>query len=572
MAQRPPALSRHGSSNVEERTTPRERSRSRGRSAQEWSHIKLSQKFAYRSLDKVEGTVEHASFAEAERVKCHLVGTCYITETRFRDGTYREVEREWEFLRLTKRYELEAGDAVTKFWFRLPETLLETVCPLQNPFHLLLPPTVGCEREDGLDDMSPKHPTPAQIEYVIQAELYKGRDLLKRYRQPFRVAPRHFTTPGTSNPPPEYNSVVHVEQEVTRAVGGKIGRFEITLRQPPALLTSLESHQQTSRVPITLEFHSTTTKPPKIVAVNLKLLAITSARSEHILEGTRDQARRAVECRLNRCEFSKANAPSWMPSRPGVYTTEMVLPVTICGDGYVAVPEFESCLVDRTYRLALKFELVPVTGLPLNACRLKFPVWIMADEFYGIPSETAAGVPIKMRKRYALPDDYQRDEEGPAGSLPKYEDTLAALTERVDMVGLGSIPSARFPSTLDGTPQEHNVVSARYREPPSMQAPFRYRGQEPDYWESQHHRLAVGGQAAPGPGNAWRIYESDHRAGSSRPVQAVVVPQTVEGVEPVVTDADDPNRVPEWLRKERERDAANDTPEASRPASPENQN
>lgn len=635
-------LRRAGSAPLDE-SVDRARSRSRGRGsvagrggAHDWSHIKLSQKYAYRSLDKVEGTVEHASFPEADRIKIHLVGSCYITEARFVNGTYRDIEREWEFLRLTKRYELDdeiegqdlgggSRPVLTKFWFRLPESLLETACPLQNPFHLLLPPTVGCEREDGLDDMSPRHPTPAQIEYVIQAELYHGRELLRRFRQPFRVAPRHFTVPGTMNPPPEYDSEVRVDGEVTRAVGGKIGKFEIALPRPPALLTSLESHQQTTRVPITLEFHSTTSRPPKISAVNLKLVAITSARSEHILEGMGEQqAKRAIECRLNRCEFSKANTPNWLPARPGVYTTEIDLPVTVCGTGYVAIPEFESCLVDRTYRLALKFELVPATGLPLNACRLKFPVWIMADEFYGIPSETPDGIPVKLRKRYAPPDEYlqNRDTEEPAGSLPKYEDTIAAaINDRFGELGLGgpAVPTAHFPSTADGLEaadgnelaarQVQQLAAARFRGPPTVQAPFRYRGQEPDYWESQHHRLAVAGQTA--PCNAWRAYEGSSSrpprpaaaaATSSRPTTTTQPqPQPLEGVEPLASpsDADDPDREPAWVRKERERAAeealrrerggvlpsasavlargrppasrfaTNSTPEPSHPASPE---
>ncbi|BFZ55980.1 hypothetical protein PYCC9005_003021 [Savitreella phatthalungensis] len=620
-----------------ERDRSRSRSRTRAPESREWSHITLDQKYAYRSLDKVQGEVEHATLPEADRVKIHLVGTCYITENRFVNGAYRDIEREWEFLRLTKKYELDATlsssnegtssgactpvagvtrPVLTKFWFRLPETLLETVCPLQMPYHLLLPPTLGTDRDDGLDDMSPRHPTPAEIEYTIQAELLRGRELLKRYTQPFRVAPRHFTVPGTFNPPPDYDSSVTVEQDVTRTVGGKIGSFRIVLPRPPALLSSLEEHQMTTRVPFTLEFHSTTSKPPKISAIGLKLIAITSVRSEHILEGGQDDSKRAIECRLNRWEYAKDRQPTWLAARPGVYTTELEVPVTICGKGYVAVPEFESCLVDRTYRVVMKFELTGSSGggIPINACRIRIPVWIFADEYYGIPSEQQDGKPIKMRRRYAPPDDYydsMNGQDAEPGSLPKYEDSLlAAINDRIDQVSLSAARRPTAPPARDGSvdnveaARRLQLAAARHRDPPTIQAPFRFHGQEPDYWESQSHRTAVGGQCAPvrhssysgfslgsalGAGTEGRARTRETSA-ATPPSRVSSVPAEIEGIEPVNSPSDDPDREPAWQVKEREeqrrqrqiglqeqvdrararrRATESETPQASRPVSPE---
>ena len=64
------------------------------------TRIQLSQSYAYRSLDKVCGTVNHASI-DADRVKIHLTGTTYILHSRFINGAYRPVEKSWEFLKLT---------------------------------------------------------------------------------------------------------------------------------------------------------------------------------------------------------------------------------------------------------------------------------------------------------------------------------------------------------------------------------------------------------------------------------------------------------------------------------------
>lgn len=483
--------------------------------------IQLDQVYAYRSLDKVSGSVNHSG-ALADRIKVHLTGTSYISHQRFLNGSYRMVEKSWEFLKLTQKLSLVADSSTTTvFSFRLPEALLESSCPLRNALHLLLPPTLGCKRDDGLDDLTPKDATSTRIEYCIIVELSFEGQPVQSWRKPFRVAPRHFATPHTMNPPPGYDEIVHVEEDVHRSVGGKIGVFKLTCQQPPALLSSLEEHQLTTMVRLTVEFHSITSPPPKIQGIGVKIRAITRSRVEHLLEGQEDLSRHA-DLRLNKVVFSKNTAPTWRPSRPGVWSTDLEVPVTLCPKGYVAIPEFESCLIDRHYRLTLKFELSPTAGLPLAETRLTIPTWIMADEYYGLPEK---GHPVKFNARFLPPKDIGDD---PVGSLPVYEDTyLSNLAE-----------NEALPPVVVG-------------DQGTRAAPFSLSGREPDYFARPRATYPpragpsrtsdIGGSGAAGAHGRRRQQQQQDDA-------------TIEGVE--LTDAEEERneatRVPAWMAKELE--------------------
>lgn len=475
-------------------------------------HISLDQPYAYRSLDKVSGSLNHAHL-QADRIKVHLTGTSYIAQQRFVDHQYRKVEKSWEFLKLTKEIHLTPETSTTTFAFRLPEALLETQCPLRNHFHLLLPPTVGCERDDGLDDLSPKDSTNARIEYNIVSEYFKDGHLLQSMNKPFRVAPRHFATPGSINPPPGYDETLVIESDVQRAIGGKTGSLKIVLQQPPALLSSLEEHQLTTKVPLTVEYHSTSQGPPKLLSIAVKLRATTHSRTEHLLEGD-DDISRSTELRLNKVTFSKHASPVWRPLRPAVWVTDLDLPVTLCPKGYVAIPEFNSCLVDRSYTLLLKFDLSPQSGLPLSETRLSFRVWIMADEYYGIPSEARPGMPVKHIPRYQIPRDLELE---PRGSLPTYEDTV--LTNLA--------PSTHVPPIV--------VASTS-----TASAPFSLQGREPDYFVTRAR-----GQNRNNNNN--NNNNTDVHGGA------------IEGVEPEIEPEDEGSRVPSWQAKEEERLNRRDT-------------
>lgn len=477
--------------------------------------IQLDQLFAYRSLDKVSGSINHSGLL-VDRIKVHLTGTAYISHQRFINGSYRNLDKSWEFLKLTKKLHL-APDAstTTLFGFRLPEALLETHCPLRNPFHLLIPPTIGCKRDDGLDDLSPKDPTNARIEYTIVAELFFENQQCQTFRKPFRVAPRHFSSPHTMNPPPGYDEVITAEADIHRSIGGKAGSLKIVRQTPPAVLSSLEEHQITTRVPLTVEFHSITMSPPKIQAIGIKLRAMTQSRTEHLLEGQED-VKRFTETRLNRLAFGKHTAPVWRPTRPGVWSSDIEIPVTLCPKGFVAMPEFESCLIDRHYALILKFEMSATSGLPVSETRLTIPVWIMADEYYGIPSEARPGVPVKQMRRFEVPQDVEMD--GP-GSLPMYEDT--------------------YLSNLANATQAGPVVVG---DQGTRSAPFSLSGLEPDYFaRPRAHAPRTAGSSSSGQG------PSRPRRGSGR--------MTLEGIEPVEEqeEEDENARVPAWLQKELER-------------------
>ena len=434
--------------------------------------ITLDSEYAYRSLDKVKGTIDHADIA-ADKIKVHLTGTTYISQTRFIGNAYRIVEKNWEFLKLSQKCFLEPGSSSSSlFSFRLPEALIESACPLRNPFHLLIPPTIGCKREDGLDDLSPKDPLNARIEYAIIAEMYKDGELLQTHKEPFRVAPRHFTSPQTMNPPPGYDEVIIREGDVSKAIGGKIGTLKIQLQQPPALLSSLEEHQITTPVPLNVEFHSVTSQPPRIMSIGIKLTAATASRIEHLLEGSIDDVKRYTETRLNKLSFSKSSAPNWLNARPGVFVTNFDLPVTLCSKGSVAIPEFESCLVTRSYSLTLKFEFhLPGSTIPVSEVRLKIPVWVMADEYYGIPSESKdnGGVPIKNRRRWEIPQDINEDRN----SLPNYEDTY--LTNYAVQAPAQHQQGTVTPPVIVGNEG-------------TRAAPFSLQGREPEYFMNSSRR------------------------------------------------------------------------------------
>lgn len=469
-------------------------------------HIVLDQLYAYRSLDKVSGTIQHPNI-QADRIKVHLVGTTHVSQQRFVEHQYRNVEKTWEFLRLTQRLVL-ASDAshTTVFSFRLPEALLETQCPLRNEFHILLPPTVGCPRDDGLSDLSPKDAANSRIEYQIVAEFLKDNNVVHTMSRPFRVAPRHFATPGSMNPPPGYDESLVIEADVHRSLGGKLGSIKTVLQQPPALLTSLEEHQLTTAVPLTIEYCSTSQGPPKIHSISIKIIAYTHTRTDHLVEGGEDMCH-SVELRLNKLDFRKHTYPVWRPIRPAVWATDLELPVTLCPKGYVAVPEFSSCLMDRRYELTLKFDMSPQSGLPLSETRMKIPVWIMADEYYGIPSEARPGVPIKHQRRFQMPDDLSND---PQGSLPTYQDnylTNLAVSTHAPAVVVGD--AAMVP------------------------APFSLQGREPGYFD-----------------RARRTRRTDPSGNG-----------TIDGVEPEQDEeeSDEANRVPSWQVKEEEQRVAGAT-------------
>lgn len=515
--------------------------------------IQLDQVYAYRSLDKVSGLIDHANIS-ADRLKVHLVGTTHINQQRFISGAYRTVEKSWDFLRLTKKLAL-APDAspTTVFSFRLPEALLETHCPLRNPFHLLLPPTVGTKREDGLNDMSPRDPVNAKIEYTIVAEFFRDGVSIHKMRKPFRVAPRHFASPHTMNPPPGYDEIMSVEEEVHRTIGGKVGSLKIVGQQPPALLTSLEEHQITTRVPLTVEFHSNvSTPPPKIQGIGIKLRATTNSRVEHMLEEGED-VRRFTDVRLNKIVFSKNSGPVWRPAhRPRVWLADLEIPVTLCPKGFVAIPEFESCLVDRRYALTLKFELAS-TGIPLSETRVTIPAWIFADEYYGIPSEARPGVTVKTMKRFSVPLDVEA--EGP-GSLPNYEDS--------HLLNLAS-----------GQAQGPVIVG----DEGTSAAPFSLTGREPDYFARPTAVAAAAGAAAanavgatteggrprnhylPGVNGAHQTVPSQSPFGA-RSSTTTTTTMELEGIDPTEQDVgggggvgdgdpvvDEETRVPAWMLK-----------------------
>lgn len=491
--------------------------------------IQLDSDYAYRSLDKVRGKIDHSGI-EADKIKLHLIGTTFIAQTRFVSNAYRVFEKEWEFLKLSQKCVLESTSSTSSlFSFRLPEALIEGVCPLRNPFHLLLPPTIGCKREDHLDDLSPKDPVNARIEYAIVAEIYKAGELVQTFREPFRVAPRHFTSPQTMNPPPGYDETINLEGDVTRAIGGKIGVLKLKLQQPPGLLSSLEAHQLTTSVPLAVEFHSITSQPPRIMSIGIKLLAVTSSRTEHLLEGSGDDVRRTTEARLNKLAFSKSSAPTWTNARPGVFATNFELPVTLCPKGFVAIPEFESCLVTRSYSLMLKFEFnLPGSSLPLSELRMKLPTWVFADEFYGIPSEEASrpgAVPIKNRRRWEVPQDINEDRS----SLPNYEDTY--LTN----VAVPEGSSRRHPA------QAAAAAPVIIGNEGTRAAPFALQGMEPDYFQPEVRRS----NNSPVANQSASIIRARGRQASIHGYD----PSELITEEPVVDEAD---RVPAWQIKEEE--------------------
>jgi hypothetical protein len=156
-------------------------------------------------------------------------------------------------------------------------------------------------------------------------------------------------------------------------------------------------------------------------------------------------------------------------------------------------------LIDRQYELTLKFEFAS-TGLPLSETRLTIPVWIFADEYYGIPSESRTGVPIKQMQRFMVPKD--ADAEGP-GSLPGYEDT--------------------YLSNMSGAPSRDAVIVG---DGGTSAAPFSLNGREPDYFARTRRSRAAQGAT-----------------GSSS--------RTIEGIEPPEGE-DEEGRVPAWQIKELE--------------------
>ncbi|ORY80413.1 hypothetical protein BCR37DRAFT_388136 [Protomyces lactucae-debilis] len=542
-----PQLQRYGAggSATTSRANSRNRSLERERERlekQDALRIGLDQCYAYRSLDRVAGKVNYSGHV-CERVKIHLTGTSYLYHAKFINGSYRNVEKQWEFLKLTQKIVIASeGVPEARFSFRLPDALLETLCPLKDPFHLLLPPTMGCRRTDGLDDLSPKDPLNAKIEYRIKVELFRDGEIIKTFSTPFSVAPRHFASPNAMNPPPEYDAAVKETVDVTRSLGGTIGQMLLHLPSPPALLSSLEEHQMTTAFTMNLEFHSITSSPPKITGLGIKLQAITRSRMEHALEdGGVEDVKRMTELRLNRLCFSKNHGPAWSPLRPGVWQCAFECPVTLCPKGYVACPEFESCLIERNYRLNLKLELVPAHGLPLSEVRFIIPAWIMADEYYGLPSES--GVPIKERKRFSVPSDMH--DEVP-GSLPNYEDMYLSNVA----------PTATNPDVI-GNLGTHA-------------APFRFTGREPDYFARGRTRpaptapIALGGAGSSHAGTSSSTIPSSHggrtsttiarRARAANP-RGAGVSQTLEGLA-IDDEAEQPTgeRDPAWLIKERARD------------------
>jgi hypothetical protein len=462
-----------------------------------------------------------------------LTGTSYLYHAKFINGSYRNVEKQWEFLKLTQKVVVaEDGPPEARFSFRLPDALLETLCPLKEQYHLLLPPTMGCRREDGLNDLSPKDPVNAKIEYRIKVELFRNGEIVKMFSAPFNVAPRHFASPNAMNPPPRYDDAFSETIEVTRTIGGSIGQMVLKLPSPPALLSSLEEHQITTAFTMNMEFHSLTNSPPKIVGLGIKLQAITRSRMEHALEaGGADDIKRMTELRLNRLCFSKNHGPSWQPQRPGVWQCAFECPVTLCPKGFVACPEFESCLIERHYRLNLKLELVPASGLPLSEARFTCPTWIMADEYYGLPSES--GRPIKERKRFDVPSDI--NDEIP-GSLPNYEDAFLSNVA----------PSATNPDVI-GNLGTHA-------------APFRFTGREPDYFARGRSRGSVAGTngAGNGVGSSSSAQPSNGASvNNTRQVRRTRngdLAQTLEGLAVDEESEDDQTRDPAWMAKERARE------------------
>lgn len=468
----------------------------------ESKNISFGQSYAYRSLDLVTGTIHHAGI-DADRMKVRLRGHIFISRQRFVDHQYRNVEKTWEFLKLTQRLALgpDAGDE-TAFSMRLPEALLETQCPLRNPFHLLIPPSIGCARADGLNDLTAKDTNFGRIQYQIVVEFVKDEQLVHTMNKSFGASPRHFASPGTVNPPPGYDESLTREADVQRGIGGKIGTFKTVLQQPPALLTSLEEHQLTTSVRLKLIYSSTSLGPPKINSISIKLLAHTHTRLDHLLEQGDDHVHHA-ELRLNKLDFRKPHLPVWQPQTPAVWATDLDLPVTLCPKGFVAVPEFNSCLMDRAYELMLKFDLSPQSGLPLSETRLKIPVWIMADEHFEPTSHSKDGQP-KHPRRFQPPDDIQTDSQG---TLPIYEDNylvnLAGTDAPAIVLGDGGVAPA----------------------------PFSLQGREPGYYDRSYRpRRGEGAQSG-----------------------------TIEGVDPTdEQEEDEANRTPSWQVKEAEQQRAAD--------------
>lgn len=342
-------------------------------------------------------------------------------------------ERAERTLKAGKTYEFD-------FVFKVPRTLLDRVCkhkvnnPMVREAHLQLPPSLGDQElshKDGtLDDMTPEM---ASVRYGIFARITKLSGDDEKRTHVCSKARRVRIVPAVDEAPPldvqgmleddaktEY--CLRKEKKLKKGLFmGPLGTLVMEVAQPksaqlPAANSELGFSRVTTNASMMLRFEPAkgVKQPPRLDKLASKLKTrtyyATSARhdipkkadsefdaSRNVHGHTIDLATRVMgnyEWRLEEPEKDSEPASRrdsiasmedkrWTPApsstyKPGTpfYTTSMQLPIELPSKKHSFVPTFHSCLISRTYILALSLSL-QTAGLG-GSIDLRVPMQISA--------------------------------------------------------------------------------------------------------------------------------------------------------------------------------------------------
>lgn len=391
-------------------------------------------KLHYTNLDRVRGQIQYSSeFAHDEHhLSIRLLGISHVMMDLWHTAStaYRTTTSQWAFLKTKTCVGLQKTCKRAAFDFELPVSLQPHQCPLGNPKHLQLPPTLGCDRPDKLNDMT-SFGSSTSIIYQIRVEVKRTSDnwLVGHHSKRFTFNP----TPMSEAEAEGRRLLVEYHEKVRNNLGRSIGMMKLAVREDASLLATGTAASITS--PIDLSFTYTGSRPPTISRIVTGVAARSIRRVTHSHDELKSESSSEIYRHIQTTNLSDGGPLDWKHSNTltNTWHLSLQLPVTFndSPDSSVIVPSFESCLVSRRYFLRLSISLTASSGTPLGIRSLEYvvPITIKLPQALSsrrVPSYQASSIavlPEEERPSYWDVAD-SAGTVAPVAPAPRYSDPI----------------------------------------------------------------------------------------------------------------------------------------------------
>lgn len=392
-------------------------------------------KSCYTNLDKVIGTIEYSpELAGPDNVLVvQLLGISHVALNKWMVSTssYRHVRTEWPFLRQLCPTSLDPVSRTSGFSFELPTSLQPLQCPMGDPAHLALPPSISsAPREDGLFDLTSVGAC-WRIAYQVRAELRSRAtgDVLGHTTVPFMVVPQTRLFRGLSHILPEAQiEQDRYTQKIQTLLSKTVGSMTLSLKKDRVIHTSGMGPTVTSSLQMSFEYKGPS--PPSFLKASFVLVARTIRRTTHQSNFKLPEHTNIVHRDMEGTRFGGNGQKAWRQSNTELdtWTRETTLPITLIEDSDVVVlPNFESCLASRRYELLLTISLsAPSSLMILHSVKYLFPITVEFDsERLGQQVTAVMGGP---------PVNDDGEESARLCTVPSYEEVSNSPPVRAPMV------------------------------------------------------------------------------------------------------------------------------------------